>query len=312
MTTDTQTLNPSAGTTGAADSSPASGNFEAFVPTMPEDQPVTQESSAETQNTVPENDDTSEQTSEDTKAAETEGSAETKEPEVETRSESEPFHKHPRFQQLIGKNKELEKSLQEMQEQMQAMAKQSAPEGEGSDLESQFAEVSRQLEDGDISMSEALTKQRELIESSSQQRIETIMQEQQRQADAARIQERFLADNPDFEELKNSGDLEAIVQTNPLHDMLSAYYAHKAETAQKESEKQVKEAVAKAVKETEERVRKEYQSKRNAASLSDSAAHVPSNQGEPPELKDTGKFGGVVPALASRLRSMRETAAGRS
>ncbi len=309
MTTDTQTLNPSADVTGAADSSPASGNFEAFVPTMPEDSPQEPDSSAETQNTVPETEETAEQPSEDTKAAETEEAKPADEAET---SESEPFHKHPRFQQLISKNKDLEKSLQEMQGQMQAMAKQASPGGESSDLEAQFAEVSRKLEDGDISMSEALAKQRELIEASSSQRIDSIMQEQQRQAEAARIQEKFLADNPDFEELKNSGDLEAIVQTNPLHDMLSAYYAHKAEQVQKESEKQVKDAVSKAVKETEERMRKEFQSKRNAASLSDSAAHVPSNSGQAAELKDTSKFGGVVPALASRLKAMREARAGRS
>jgi hypothetical protein len=225
-----------------------------------------------------------------------------KEPE-----EKEPFHKHPRFQQLIGKNKELEKNLQEMQRQMEMMAKQT-PGTKESSLDERFAEITRKLEDGDISMSEAMAEQRKLIEASSQQRIEQVMYEQQREAEASRIEEKFLSDNPDFVELRESGDLDTLISKNPMHDRFSAYYAHKLEAEQKAAEARVKDAVAKAVKETEERLRKEYTSKRNAASLNEGPAHVPSTPKEP-EITTKGKTN-LVATLAERLKNARAAASG--
>jgi hypothetical protein len=83
---------------------------------------------------------------------------------------------------------------------------------------------------------------------------------------------------------------------------LSAYYAHKAQ----QGTKAIEEAVAKAVKETEDRLRKEFTSKRNAASLGSGAAHAPNRGESSPELDDPNKFGGKTTVLANRLRAMRQ------
>ena len=299
MSDETTTLNDGGDTTSAAGSSPAAGNFDAFIPTLPEDEPDS--TPAEAQNTVQETAQP-EQSQEEVKAEPEKADA----PVVD--DSKEPFHKHPRFQQLITKNREYEQQLQEMRQQMDLLAKQQPQKEGGPDLESQFSALAQKLEDGDISMSEALSEQRKLIEQSAQQQIQTVMQSQQREAEAARIQDSFLKENPDFTELRDSGELQTIVASNPLHDNLSAYYAHKAQQAEQAREAAVKEAVTQAVKETEERLRKEFTSKRNAASLGESAAHVPSSGNTPPELKDTKKFGGATQVLANRLKAFREGA----
>lgn len=318
-----QTLNTGGETTSSADSSAAGGNFDAFIPTMPEDQPKpVQESSAETQNTVPEGEAKKEegQEAEGQKAPEKvetpEKGDEGKAPEAEAKakdSEAEPFHKHPRFQQLIGKNKELESQLQEMQKQFEAVVKQTTGKVKELDPEAQFAEIFQKLEDGELSTAQAMEEQRKLIEASSQQRLESVMQEQRREAEAQRLQDKFLGENPDFKDLRDSGELEEVINVNPMHDTFSAYYAHKAAmleqavlAKEKEADAKVSEAVAKAVKETEERVRKEFASKRNAASLSESSAHVPKAADADDQLDSKGNRLGL---LAQRLKARREARA---
>ena len=301
------TLNTGGDTTSPADSSPASGNFEAFMPTMPEDRIA--DSPAEAQST----DDaaaTEEQGAgqEAQAGEETEGTpAETQEAvSGETDDKPEPFHKHPRFQEITKQNREMKQALAEMRQQMEALAKgKPGDQAQEVDLESQFAEISQKLEDGDLSLSQAMEQQRRLIEQSSQKQLESVMQKQQREAETARIKERFLSDNPDYTEVLESGELDPIMDSNPIHDEVSAYYAHKWEAEKQANEKAVKTAVDKAVKETEARLRKEFAAKRNAASLGDNAAHVP-RSGPPPEIQDSSKFGGKVNVLANRLKAMRE------
>jgi hypothetical protein len=293
--------------TSPADSSPASGNFDGYIETIPSDQP--EATPAEAQNTVQAEVSEPEVKADEAQAVE-DAPKETAKAEGVESDKPEPFHKHPRFQELIKRNKEYENSLNEMRQQMELLAKQSGQkDSQGNSLEDEFQVLQQKLEDGDISMAEALAKQRELIEAGAQQRIESYLTQQQRESEAKRLQDEFLKTNADFIELRDNGELEPIIATNPLHDNLSAYYAHKAQQAEAKAEAAVKEAVAKAVKETEARLQKEYTSKRNAASLGESAAHVPNARNTPPELQDTKRFGGVNQVLANRLRSMREARA---
>ena len=315
MSEDTGTLNMGGDTTTPAGSSPAAGNFDDFIPTIPEDAPV--ETSAETQNT---GEDAAQSTQQDDAVKADAGSEAPKEeePKVETKDEPAddeadakvPFHKHPRWQAQLAEKRELERIVNEQQKQIAEVLKQiQSPKEDAKSIESLSAELQRKLEEGEISTGEAFEEQRKLIEMSAQQQVQAVLQQQKQEAEASKIQDKFLSENPDFTELRDSGELEGLVKANPLHDNLSAYYALKAQRAEEARESAVKEAVEKAVKETEDRLRKEFQSKRNAASLSESAAYVPAGGNTPPELKDTKKFGGATQVLANRLRAMREARA---
>lgn len=224
---------------------------------------------------------------------------------------AEPFHKHPRFQELIGKNRTLEQQIKTMAQQLEALSsggKGGEKKGQtagGSDpvseAQRQRAAIQEDMDEGKISFAEGTARLQEVSDRLNDYKVQAALQAQAREVEASKIQENFLKENSDFIELRDSGKLQEIMDSNPLHDVFSAYFAHKAQQVGLE----VQSAVDKAVKETEDRLRKEFQSKRNAASLGAGAAHVANTTNVNPALSDTKKFGGKTTVLAEMLKNMR-------
>jgi len=259
--------------TQATSSVAAAGNFDVMVPTIDEEPPA----SAETLNTV-------------------EGDSEQKSetPEAEAEAEKpEPFHKHPRFQQITAKNKELETQLHEMQKQLELLAKPDSKAPDADPYQTRLDELQAKLDEGDIGMAEFTKQSQQIMNERTEVAIQQALSRQKQETEVSQIQDSFLKEHPDFVELRDSGELQSVIAKNPIHDNLSAYFALKSE-----------EAVAKAIKETEERVRKEFASKRNANSLSSNTAHVPTS-GKDPALSNTKKYGGMTQVLANRLKALR-------
>lgn len=152
---------------------------------------------------------------------------------------------HENLQDLYGKHTEevgdlrsANKVLTEQMESVQKAAEEKAKAGEppATDYESKLAGIYKQLNDGDISVedamqqSNALTAEATALKAVDQatQKFETTLQER----DAESIQKDFLKANPDFAELRDSGKLEAIKkEAGGMHDDFSAYYAYKATEA---------------------------------------------------------------------------------
>ena len=106
--------------------------------------------------------------------------------------------------------------------------------------------------------------------------------------------------NPDFRTKWDSGELQKFMNENPGHNAISAHM-HITEKTRMET------AVAKAVKEAEERVIKNFQAKKNAEVISDIGAIKMIDQ-IADELKNPQKYGGDNAALALRLTRMRQAA----
>lgn len=300
MTTEGTTLNSGAASAAAA-SSTAAGNFDTMIPTMPED--ASFPPPAEALNTEGGEAETQKGDGSQGESAESApGEKGEEKPEAKTETgENVPFHKHPRFQALIAKNKELESTLNELKRQQQQSGGGSQAGGKESgppDADQVMAEIARQLEEGEISVSEALAKQKQALETGMTAKFQQMLDAKSREVDARQLEQSFLKENPDFVELRDSGELQSLIEANPLHDNISAYYAYKAEKA-------AREASEKAVKETEERLRKEYTSKRNAASLGPGASRAATGNTVSPALADTKKFGGRTAVLAERLKALR-------
>lgn len=295
------TTPPAGGGQQVATSSVAMDDFSGQMPTMPEDLAVIESSAgtlkADGDGTVDEG-----------KAAAVAGDAGKKPGEGGDAAGGEPFHKHPRFQELIGKNKALETQLKTMAQQLESLAGGKG-RGDGTqdrsdpskEFQSQRAKIQEDMDEGKLSLAQGTAMLQEVSDKYNDWKVQTALQAQAREAEAAKIQENFLKENGDFTELRDSGKLQEIIDGNPLHDAFSAYYAHKA----MQVEVTVKDAVEKAVKETEDRLRKEFQSKRNAASLGAGAAHVANTTDVNPALKDTKKYGGKTTVLAEMLKNMR-------
>ena len=112
------------------------------------------------------------------------------------------------------------------------------------DYEAKITEIGRQLEEGGITSQEALVQTarltREQTLNAASQEFGKVLTER----DTKSIQDQFLKDNPEFTQVLQSGELNAIKAENPLHDDLSAYYVFKGrqEIAAKEQEKAELEA----------------------------------------------------------------------
>ena len=102
------------------------------------------------------------------------------------------------------------------------------------DYQSELSEVYKELESGEIGIEEAMQRSNTLTtETASKKAIEQATKQFQttlQERDAEAIQKKFLKDNPDFAELRDSGKLEPIKQeSGGMHDDFSAYFAYKAQ-----------------------------------------------------------------------------------
>lgn len=108
------------------------------------------------------------------------------------------------------------------------------------DSQSELSKVYKELEDGDITVEEAMKRSNTLTaglasERGAQEATEK-MGEIFQKREALEIQDKFLKDHPDFTELRDSGKLEPIKEgSGGMHDDFSAYFAYRAEHGPEES-----------------------------------------------------------------------------
>lgn len=110
--------------------------------------------------------------------------------------------------------------------------------------------------------------------------------------------------NSDFKAMWDSGEIEEFMEKHPGHNAMSA---HMAIT----QEKRIREAVDKAVRETEARVIANFQAKKGAGTMGDAGGGggrtADARHGE---LNNTKQSGGLVAAIAARLHTRRSGANG--
>lgn len=145
--------------------------------------------------------------------------------------------------QLKKQNQELVQQLEQMKsgDQDKAKGEQQAP-----GYEDKMNQIYKQLDDGDISVEEALRQSNALTKQMTEANVEKAasqkVQEALEQKDQEAMVNKFFEDHPDFQQLKESGVLDQEKQSMPgFHDDFSAYFAHKARTAADEAYKKGKE-----------------------------------------------------------------------
>lgn len=135
------------------------------------------------------------------------------------------------------------------------------------------------------------------------------MQTQSHEAKVKATYDAFEKANPDFRTRWNSGEVQAFMDANPGHNPISAYREMTSEVSSKTIEERHKaelaEAVAKAVKETEEKVNKNWQAKRSARVIGGGPSGAAGTTDADKELSDTKSRGGTVSVLTDRLRRLR-------
>ena len=224
------------------------------------------------------------------------------------------FDKHPRFQELIKERDTMKLELATMKGRLdvltpQQQAKVETREDKGlpyKDITQMKKEELLEWQEDDPVGYAANLYQQMLHETR-----ETIKREQAEASTTTSIKGTYAAyekENADFRAKWDSGELMAYMNAHPGHNAISAHQVLTAESRKGDLQKQIDAAVQKAVKDAEERVKKNFQAKRNAEVIGDGGSI---KTGEiPDELKHPDKYGGVTATLAARLSRLRQAAAG--
>ena len=226
-----------------------------------------------------------------------------------TKNQEDRFDKDPRFQELIAQKNEAEAAKIEAEAKL-TLLKQSpigdmgipAASGqvEAKDISTMTADELREWQEDD-----PVGYAKNILALATQSVKTSLSTENVREATIAGIEKTFTEygkNNPSFNEMWDSGEIPKYMQDNPGNNAISAHMMLMGD-------KRMEAAIAKAVKETEERVIKNFQAKKNATVISStSAARAPGN-GVDAEIKDTQPHGGFVSVAASRLAAMRRASA---
>lgn len=161
--------------------------------------------------------------------------------------------------------KQMNQMLMQQIDQRSAEKNTPATENEKDtfNFENSMSQIKEQVENGDISIEDALIQVGNLSSEAATRnaisKYEEMTAEQQRRA----AKEKFFEENSDFPELQKSGQLEAIKKSLPgMHDDFSAYFAYKAQEAQRKAEEQ---AEVKRIAQGDERTTKVLQKPGNPA-----------------------------------------------
>jgi hypothetical protein len=223
------------------------------------------------------------------------------------------FDRHPRFQELIGKVRDLTAQLAEARGAMEGRAGQQAggqaPKPEKLpfvDITTKSkAELLEWQEEDPVGYAANLYKQMQYeIEKSIVSKAQAARTQAEWAAQRAAVKttyEAYEKRNPDFRQMWDSGQIVDFMSKNPGHNAISA---HRMLTEQARIDAAVKAAREAAVKETEEKVRADFLAKRNATVIPDGGT-LKSTGEVPDELKNPDKYGGRVSAGAERLRRLR-------
>jgi len=118
--------------------------------------------------------------------------------------------------------------------------------------------------------------------------------------------DKYAGDNPDFDEMWDSGEIQEFMGKNPGHNAISAHMMLKAQKDGEEQAKAHEKAIEDAKKEGEQAAIDKIRSNRSASVLGAGPQAHPRTDGDAPELKDSKKFGGSTAVLADRSRRRRQ------
>jgi hypothetical protein len=143
-----------------------------------------------------------------------------------------------------GKNDEM---LASMSAQLQQLTQQlnSAPVGSEQQqptqdplvqLDSALADLQRKAENGEITYEEMIVQTAPIIEQRATINIQRQMETQAQQRQVQDAQGQFLQEYPDFPEFAQSPAAQAMIQSNPVFDTVSSYFAAREQKAVQESQ----------------------------------------------------------------------------
>jgi len=171
---------------------------------------------------------------------------------------------------LAGQVAELQRSFAEIS---------SKAGSDNPDYDAKVSEIANAMEEGDISMADGLKQMALLSKDLGRKEAASYIGEMTQKQKQEEIVTNFKKNHADFDELVGSGSLDAIKQSNPMHDNFSAYFAFKAMQAGQSLEAASKEAFDKGLS-TQDKLRQGAEGTKTVLQRPGSnARQTPANKG---------------------------------
>ena len=241
----------------------------------------------------------------------------TPEPKKDATSEGDEtrFDKHPRWQEMLREREEAKKAVEQeriarakLEGELEALKRQT--QVEKPPVKADYKDITA-LTAEEIAEWQATDPKGFAANMYAQVKHEALMKMQEdfraeREAENKKVSiektyKEFEDKHKDFKPMWDSGEIVRFIEANPGHNPISAYHAMTYETRM---QKAIEEARAKAIKETEEKVNKNWMAKRQARVLG-TGPSGPGADTEDKELKDVKSQGGLYNVLAKRLERLR-------
>jgi len=241
----------------------------------------------------------------------------TPEPKKDATSEGDEtrFDKHPRWQEMLREREEAKKAVEQeriarakLEGELEALKRQTQVEkppvkADYKDITALTAEEIAEWQATDpkgfAANMYAQVKSEALMKMQEDFRAER--EAENKKVSIERTYKEFEDKHKDFKPMWDSGEIVRFIEANPGHNPISAYHAMTYETRM---QKAIEEARTKAIKETEEKVNKNWQAKKQARVLG-TGPSGPGADTEDKELKDVKTQGGLYNVLAKRLDRLR-------
>ena len=241
----------------------------------------------------------------------------TPEPKKDATSEGDEtrFDKHPRWQEMLREREEAKKAVEQeriarakLEGELEALKRQTQVEkppvkADYKDITALTAEEIAEWQATDpkgfAANMYAQVKSEALMKMQEDFRAER--EAENKKVSIERTYKEFEDKHKDFKPMWDSGEIVRFIEANPGHNPISAYHAMTYETRM---QKAIEEARAKAIKETEEKVNKNWQAKKQARVLG-AGPGGPGTDTEDKELKNVKSQGGLYNVLAKRLDRLR-------
>lgn len=155
-------------------------------------------------------------------------------------------------QKQIGKQANEVGELRKMVGEMQKTG--AKDENTAPDFDAQLNDVLAQVEDGKLTMTEALRQTYAIAQGSAKELTKAELEQAAAKQQAETASQQFLSENEDFHDVVKSEDVQKLIASSPIFDEFSAYERVKRTMAESELEK-TRARVAELEKEREEMIK---------------------------------------------------------
>lgn len=211
-----------------------------------------------------------------------------------------------RIKEIEAQNARLIKQIADMAEATKQGP--STPAVPARNFNNELADLRKQRDEGEISMSEYDEKALDIMDARNKAAMEQMLTQSRMEMESQKYLDSWYKLYPDYNEVVASGKLESVKEMNPMFagDETLAYMAYKNQEIQSQMETKIKEAEAAA----EKRVMERLKAKGRAAVLGDTPGFTPNATPEGSKKVYSKDHGGLTKALASRLEARRNAKTG--